>query len=62
MLFIILKRVVAVALGYILAVTIVKLLPVQTVYPSEANLSQVYRDTRGICYKYEREARECEAK
>lgn len=60
MLFIILKRVAALVLGYLLALAISRMLPVQTVYPSEDNLFQTYRDSRGVCYRYEREERPCE--
>ena len=30
------------------------------VYPSELNLSRVYQDDKGTCYRYERHSCECQ--
>ena len=40
--------------GWVLALVVVRLIPVQTIYPSEDNLDQVYVDKAGVCYRYER--------
>lgn len=59
MLFIILKRVLAFALGWLLAYLLVQCLPVQTMFPSEENLGQIYRDSKGVCYMYQKEMATC---
>lgn len=59
MLFIILKRAVAFALGWLLAFLLVQNLPVQTMYPSDQNLGQIYKDSKGVCYMYQKDAATC---
>ena len=59
MLFEVVQRVVAALFGYLLAMAVVQLLPHQTMYPSEENLQQVYRDSRGVCYMYQKVQHAC---
>lgn len=45
--------------GIGLAYAISCMVPSLTVYPSEANLMQIYKDVRGVCYIYRRVAADC---
>lgn len=55
----ILTRIVGAVVGYLLALAVVQLMPQQTVYPSEENLQQTYKDSKGVCYMYEKVAHPC---
>ena len=51
----------AFALGVALAYALIALAPHRTVYPDERNLSQVYQDDRGVCYRYQRIPADCDS-
>lgn len=45
--------------GYFIAIAIVSLIPVITIYPSEKNLDHTYHDDNGTCYRYEKHKVDC---
>ena len=53
-------RAVLFACGYFLAVAIISIIPVITIYPSENNLHHMYHDDNGTCYRYERKDVNCD--
>ena len=52
-------RLIVFLMGYFIALALLSLIPVITIYPSEKNLGHTYHDDNGTCYKYEKYTVDC---